>query len=402
MALLALSSPASALDPHPDQRSENASRSLPAYFLSLCFQVSVDISSGAIRVAVLEGSSQRVLMEGKLTHKINTESSLWSLEPGKCVLVRAERCCRVAAPRLAAPLGLTWESAAAGGWSQTWPCPTPPFPGSPRAISSSRCPRLRAGRREAPVLHFCPVLGFSRTPPALLEAIAAATAPFPFPAAPAPHVFLVEVVWGLLLPGSSLLLDSQPRYVFLVCSSNPGVVLLPAALGTQGICPSRSCPGLPISLGPRVSSTSTGCQILVRVLGPPGAGSWHLLPSLPSPSHQEPTPEAFQELSGAGSSPRRGSEARVRQPRCFLALRGAARFRGSALTSRPASRVGGTQSALPGPAREASLVKSRRRTGGGREQRAGGARLGASRSDRGQREEPAPRLQPELKARASN
>uniref|UniRef100_A0A493T1Q5 CS domain-containing protein n=1 Tax=Anas platyrhynchos platyrhynchos TaxID=8840 RepID=A0A493T1Q5_ANAPP len=69
-------------------RRENASRSLPAYFLSLCFQVSVDISSGAIRVAVLEGSSQRVLMEGKLTHKINTESSLWSLEPGKCVLVR--------------------------------------------------------------------------------------------------------------------------------------------------------------------------------------------------------------------------------------------------------------------------------------------------------------------------
>ncbi|KAM4756461.1 nudC domain-containing protein 3 isoform 2-T2 [Cyanocitta cristata] len=48
-------------------------------------QVSVDISSGAIRVAVLEGGSQHVLMEGKLTHKINTESSLWSLEPGKCV-----------------------------------------------------------------------------------------------------------------------------------------------------------------------------------------------------------------------------------------------------------------------------------------------------------------------------
>ncbi|XP_041280798.1 nudC domain-containing protein 3 [Onychostruthus taczanowskii] len=50
-------------------------------------QVSVDISSGAIRVAVLDGSSQRVLMEGKLTHKINTESSLWSLEPGKCILI---------------------------------------------------------------------------------------------------------------------------------------------------------------------------------------------------------------------------------------------------------------------------------------------------------------------------
>nr|XP_047910164.1 nudC domain-containing protein 3 [Anser cygnoides] len=54
-------------------------------------QVSVDISSGAIRVAVLEGSSQRVLMEGKLTHKINTESSLWSLEPGKCVLINLNK-----------------------------------------------------------------------------------------------------------------------------------------------------------------------------------------------------------------------------------------------------------------------------------------------------------------------
>ncbi|TFJ98904.1 RNA-binding protein Nova-2 [Platysternon megacephalum] len=52
-------------------------------------QVSVDLSSSSIRVAVLEGSSQRVLVEGRLTHKINTESSLWSLEPGKCILVRA-------------------------------------------------------------------------------------------------------------------------------------------------------------------------------------------------------------------------------------------------------------------------------------------------------------------------
>ncbi|KAF4802903.1 NudC domain-containing protein 3 [Turdus rufiventris] len=54
-------------------------------------QVSVDISSGAIRVAVLEGSSQHILMEGKLTHKINTESSLWSLEPGKCVLINLNK-----------------------------------------------------------------------------------------------------------------------------------------------------------------------------------------------------------------------------------------------------------------------------------------------------------------------
>ncbi|XP_031452877.1 nudC domain-containing protein 3 [Phasianus colchicus] len=54
-------------------------------------QVSVDISSSTIRVAVLEGSSQHVLMEGKLTHKINTESSLWSLEPGKCVLINLNK-----------------------------------------------------------------------------------------------------------------------------------------------------------------------------------------------------------------------------------------------------------------------------------------------------------------------
>ena len=45
------------------------------------------LSSSSIRVAVLEGQGERVLMEGKFTHKVNTESSLWSLEPGKCVLV---------------------------------------------------------------------------------------------------------------------------------------------------------------------------------------------------------------------------------------------------------------------------------------------------------------------------
>ncbi|XP_049750458.1 nudC domain-containing protein 3 isoform X4 [Elephas maximus indicus] len=49
-------------------------------------QVSVDLSSDFIRVAVQEEGGECVLMEGKLTHKINTESSLWSLEPGKCVL----------------------------------------------------------------------------------------------------------------------------------------------------------------------------------------------------------------------------------------------------------------------------------------------------------------------------
>ncbi|XP_044515548.1 nudC domain-containing protein 3 [Gracilinanus agilis] len=54
-------------------------------------QVSVDLSSSSIRVAILEGNGERVLMEGKFTHKINTESSLWSLEPGKCVLVNLTR-----------------------------------------------------------------------------------------------------------------------------------------------------------------------------------------------------------------------------------------------------------------------------------------------------------------------
>ncbi|XP_032161307.1 nudC domain-containing protein 3 isoform X3 [Mustela erminea] len=49
--------------------------------------VSVALSSSSIRVAVLEEDGEHVLMEGKFTHKVNTESSLWSLEPGKCVLV---------------------------------------------------------------------------------------------------------------------------------------------------------------------------------------------------------------------------------------------------------------------------------------------------------------------------
>uniref|UniRef100_A0A6I8NB85 NudC domain-containing protein 3 n=1 Tax=Ornithorhynchus anatinus TaxID=9258 RepID=A0A6I8NB85_ORNAN len=54
-------------------------------------QVSVDLTSSTIRVAVLEGGAERVLMEGKFTHKVNTESCLWSLEPGKCVLVNLNK-----------------------------------------------------------------------------------------------------------------------------------------------------------------------------------------------------------------------------------------------------------------------------------------------------------------------
>ncbi|XP_066495865.1 nudC domain-containing protein 3 [Tiliqua scincoides] len=54
-------------------------------------QVSVEMGSSSIRVAVLEGSGQRVLMEGTLTHKINTENSVWSLEPGKCILINLSK-----------------------------------------------------------------------------------------------------------------------------------------------------------------------------------------------------------------------------------------------------------------------------------------------------------------------
>ncbi|XP_043940176.1 nudC domain-containing protein 3 [Protopterus annectens] len=54
-------------------------------------QVSVDIQTSSIRVAVFEGNSENVLMEGKLMHRINTEGSLWSLEPGKCILINLNK-----------------------------------------------------------------------------------------------------------------------------------------------------------------------------------------------------------------------------------------------------------------------------------------------------------------------
>ncbi|XP_072310359.1 nudC domain-containing protein 3 [Eucyclogobius newberryi] len=50
-------------------------------------QVSVNLQSGSICVSVKEGTEQKTLMEGEFTHKINTENSLWSLEPGKCVVL---------------------------------------------------------------------------------------------------------------------------------------------------------------------------------------------------------------------------------------------------------------------------------------------------------------------------
>lgn len=53
-----------------------------------CLQVSVSLQPSGIRVSTKDGGEERTLMEGEFTHKINTENSLWSLEPGKCVVVR--------------------------------------------------------------------------------------------------------------------------------------------------------------------------------------------------------------------------------------------------------------------------------------------------------------------------
>ncbi|XP_060917479.1 nudC domain-containing protein 3 [Labrus mixtus] len=50
-------------------------------------QVSVSLQPGSMRVCVREGAEERPLMEGEFTHKINTENSLWSLEPGNCVVL---------------------------------------------------------------------------------------------------------------------------------------------------------------------------------------------------------------------------------------------------------------------------------------------------------------------------
>nr|XP_046230144.1 nudC domain-containing protein 3 isoform X2 [Scatophagus argus]XP_046230145.1 nudC domain-containing protein 3 isoform X2 [Scatophagus argus]XP_046230146.1 nudC domain-containing protein 3 isoform X2 [Scatophagus argus] len=50
-------------------------------------QVSVSLQPGSLRVCVREGAEEKTLMEGEFTHKINTENSLWSLEPGSCVLL---------------------------------------------------------------------------------------------------------------------------------------------------------------------------------------------------------------------------------------------------------------------------------------------------------------------------
>jgi len=50
-------------------------------------QVSVNLQTSRLRVCVRDGDGEKTLMEGEFTHKINTENSLWSLEPGSCVVV---------------------------------------------------------------------------------------------------------------------------------------------------------------------------------------------------------------------------------------------------------------------------------------------------------------------------
>ncbi|XP_026211482.1 nudC domain-containing protein 3 [Anabas testudineus] len=50
-------------------------------------QVSVSLQTSSVRVCVRDGAEEKALLEGEFTHKINTENSLWSLEPGKCVVL---------------------------------------------------------------------------------------------------------------------------------------------------------------------------------------------------------------------------------------------------------------------------------------------------------------------------
>ncbi|XP_029693090.1 nudC domain-containing protein 3 isoform X2 [Takifugu rubripes] len=50
-------------------------------------QVTVSLQTNSVKVCVRDGAEEKTLMEGELTNKINTENSLWSLEPGNCVIL---------------------------------------------------------------------------------------------------------------------------------------------------------------------------------------------------------------------------------------------------------------------------------------------------------------------------
>ncbi|XP_034565418.1 nudC domain-containing protein 3 [Notolabrus celidotus] len=50
-------------------------------------QVSVSLQTSSVRVCMRDGAEETTLMEGEFMHKINSENSLWSLEPGNCVVL---------------------------------------------------------------------------------------------------------------------------------------------------------------------------------------------------------------------------------------------------------------------------------------------------------------------------
>ncbi|CAN9504464.1 unnamed protein product [Ophioblennius macclurei] len=58
-------------------------------------QVSVSLQSSSVRISVRDGTTDKTLMEGDFTHKINTENSLWSLEPGSCVVLSLNKASEV-------------------------------------------------------------------------------------------------------------------------------------------------------------------------------------------------------------------------------------------------------------------------------------------------------------------
>ncbi|XP_068191152.1 nudC domain-containing protein 3-like [Antennarius striatus] len=58
-------------------------------------QVSVQLQPSSIKVFVREGAEEKTLMEGEFTHKINTENSVWSLEPRRCVVLSLSKASEV-------------------------------------------------------------------------------------------------------------------------------------------------------------------------------------------------------------------------------------------------------------------------------------------------------------------
>lgn len=203
-------------------------------------------------------------MEGKLTHKINTESSLWSLEPGKCILVRVA--CDPAA-RLAAPLGLAWRTGAAIATSGclrislsnvrlTLPSPAcralRPAPEPPRSVSHTalrtgeECPRapahsgesLSAFRRWAlapkPGTQGLPAENRGGTAPRDLSLLALALPALVLPCCPCPF-FLSSLSF---LPLIEAVAVAASLFAFGGCC---GTVRLPRGGGSGAAAPPAGC-----------------------------------------------------------------------------------------------------------------------------------------------------------------